>query len=212
MRNALFVPSWCQTARARTLAASLTLLVGLLTTGCDETKDFARDAGSEFATSLAETATTEADARWYGPVKNAVIGGYAPGTPDHINADYEAIDYMGDDTTVIYPMMDGVVAFAGSNCSTNDPDAASCYGNALAIDHGSGLYSVYTHLRDIPVFSRGDPVTRDTPIGVMGETGCEGCGVHLHFVVRRNSEGLTGAKALFEGTPVPIRSGQLSPR
>jgi len=53
------------------------------------------------------------------------------------------------------------------------------YGNAVAIDHGFGLMSLYGHLSSIAV-SEGQEVERGDVIGQTGETGLAG-GDHLHF-------------------------------
>jgi murein DD-endopeptidase MepM/ murein hydrolase activator NlpD len=53
------------------------------------------------------------------------------------------------------------------------------YGNAVVIDHGYGLQSIYGHLSAIAV-SEGQKVSRGDIIGKTGETGLAG-GDHLHF-------------------------------
>ena len=67
----------------------------------------------------------------------------------------------------------GVVIFAG---------VMSGYGNAIVIDHGSGLATTYNHLSSFLVTS-GQSVARGSHIGAVGCTGyCTG--PHLHFEVR----------------------------
>ena len=53
------------------------------------------------------------------------------------------------------------------------------YGNAVVIDHGYGLQSIYGHLSSISV-TEGEEVERGHIIGKTGETGLAG-GDHLHF-------------------------------
>jgi len=53
------------------------------------------------------------------------------------------------------------------------------YGNAIVIDHGYGLMSLYAHLSSIAV-EPGDAVERGQLLGQSGETGLAG-GDHLHF-------------------------------
>jgi murein DD-endopeptidase MepM/ murein hydrolase activator NlpD len=53
------------------------------------------------------------------------------------------------------------------------------YGNAVMIDHGYGLQSIYGHLSSIAV-KEGQKVVRGEIIGRTGETGLAG-GDHLHF-------------------------------
>ena len=55
------------------------------------------------------------------------------------------------------------------------------YGNAVIIDHGYGLMSLYGHLSSIEV-EAGQAVERGQVIGRTGETGLAG-GDHLHFTM-----------------------------
>lgn len=65
------------------------------------------------------------------------------------------------------------------------------YGNAVVIDHGYGLMSLYGHLSSIGV-QEGQQVRRDEEIGRSGATGLAG-GDHLHFTM------------LLQGLPVDPR-------
>jgi murein DD-endopeptidase MepM/ murein hydrolase activator NlpD len=53
------------------------------------------------------------------------------------------------------------------------------YGNAVVVDHGYGLQSLYAHLSSLAV-KEGDRVERGQELGRSGETGLAG-GDHLHF-------------------------------
>lgn len=55
------------------------------------------------------------------------------------------------------------------------------YGNAVIIDHGLGLFSLYGHLSEASV-TEGAQVARGDPIGKTGDTGLAG-GDHLHFSI-----------------------------
>ena len=74
----------------------------------------------------------------------------------------------------------GVVVYAGS--SMRD------YGNAIILDHGGGLTSLYGHNSELLV-RMGDAVGRGEPIALAGESG-NATGVHCHFEVRKNAVAL----------------------
>ena len=63
----------------------------------------------------------------------------------------------------------GLVVFAGY---------LGIYGNTVILDHGLGLFSMYSHMSEIRV-SVGDKVERGDTIGITGMTGLAG-GDHLH--------------------------------
>lgn len=64
----------------------------------------------------------------------------------------------------------GKVVFAGEQ---------GIYGNTVIVDHGFGLFTLYSHLSRLDV-SVGEMVDRGAPIGNTGMTGLAG-GDHLHF-------------------------------
>jgi murein DD-endopeptidase MepM/ murein hydrolase activator NlpD len=55
------------------------------------------------------------------------------------------------------------------------------YGNAVLVDHGMGIFSLYGHLSTIAV-QPGVRVTTGQTLGQTGETGLAG-GDHLHFSI-----------------------------
>jgi murein DD-endopeptidase MepM/ murein hydrolase activator NlpD len=84
-------------------------------------------------------------------------------------------DHLGYDLAVTkqYPVPaanDGIVSLARF---------FGIYGNAIVIDHGYGLMSIYGHLSSIAV-NEGQKVARGDIIGKTGETGLAG-GDHLHY-------------------------------
>jgi murein DD-endopeptidase MepM/ murein hydrolase activator NlpD len=92
----------------------------------------------------------------------------------------EAIDtayHLGYDLSVTkhYPVEaanSGTVAYVGD---------LGLYGNAVIIDHGLGLFTLYGHLSSIDV-KAGDSLNAKQIIGKTGETGFAG-GDHLHYGV-----------------------------
>ena len=64
----------------------------------------------------------------------------------------------------------GIVIFA---------DYLGIYGNMIMIDHGQGVFSLYSHLSQINT-AVGDEVDQQSIIGLTGTTGMAG-GDHLHF-------------------------------
>ncbi len=92
----------------------------------------------------------------------------------------EAIDnayHLGYDLSVTkhYPAEaanSGTVAFVGD---------LGIYGNTVMIDHGLGLFTLYSHLSSIDV-KVGDPIKQQQVIGKTGETGLA-AGDHLHYGV-----------------------------
>jgi hypothetical protein len=67
---------------------------------------------------------------------------------------------------------DGRVVFA---------EPLGIYGNAVLLDHGLGLFTLYGHLSEFGV-AKGDIVAPGDPLGRSGTTGLAG-GDHLHFSV-----------------------------
>lgn len=58
------------------------------------------------------------------------------------------------------------------------------YGNAVVIDHGGGLITIYGHMQwESLRVEVGDEVSAGTPLGAEGSTG-RSSGCHLHFEVR----------------------------
>jgi murein DD-endopeptidase MepM/ murein hydrolase activator NlpD len=64
----------------------------------------------------------------------------------------------------------GTVAFAGD---------LGIYGNTVIVDHGLGLFTLYSHLNSIDV-KEGDRLAKRQVLGKTGETGLA-AGDHLHF-------------------------------
>jgi len=81
-------------------------------------------------------------------------------------------DLAGSEHMPVRAANDGVVVFAGY---------FGIFGNAVVIDHGCGIQSLYGHMSSIAV-KEGDQVRNLQEIGRSGQTGLAG-GDHLHFTM-----------------------------
>ena len=87
---------------------------------------------------------------------------------------HEGVDYSANGKSIpIYSLDDGEVLYEGYDNSTG---AIICYIRFPKLDDHVGLYY---HLANT-VINKGDKVTKDTKIGMMGSTGYA-TGNHLHF-------------------------------
>lgn len=90
---------------------------------------------------------------------------------------HAGVDFGADYGTTIRAADSGVVIYAGWYGG---------YGNAVIIDHGSGITTLYAHASELYV-SEGQGVQRGQAIAAVGSTGLS-TGPHLHFEVRRNGD------------------------
>jgi murein DD-endopeptidase MepM/ murein hydrolase activator NlpD len=88
---------------------------------------------------------------------------------------HPGLDLKGAYGAPIYAAGDGTVVFAGRKGG---------YGNAVEIDHGNGLMTIYGHMSATRA-KIGQHVDAGTVIGAIGSTG-RSTGPHLHFEVRLN--------------------------
>jgi murein DD-endopeptidase MepM/ murein hydrolase activator NlpD len=86
---------------------------------------------------------------------------------------HEGVDLAGDEGAEIHAAGGGVVKRSGD---------LGGYGNAVEIDHGNGLTTLYAHASDLLVRD-GDRVTPGQAIARVGHSG-RATGPHLHFEVR----------------------------
>jgi murein DD-endopeptidase MepM/ murein hydrolase activator NlpD len=63
-------------------------------------------------------------------------------------------------------------------------DYLGIYGNTVILDHGQGLYSLYSHLSEIKVEQDGT-IEKGIVLGLSGTSGMAG-GDHLHFSILVN--------------------------
>ena len=101
------------------------------------------------------------------------------------NRMHNGIDFGGGYGAPVYATSDGVVI------STS---RLGGYGNAVIIEHGGGISSVYGHLSKIMVDS-GSAVRRGQRIGSIGSSGLS-TGPHLHFEIRKNGQPVNPASYL----------------
>jgi murein DD-endopeptidase MepM/ murein hydrolase activator NlpD len=74
-------------------------------------------------------------------------------------------------------------------------------GHWIVIDHGSGVYTSYAHLKNTaPDLSMGARVKRGQDLGIMGMSGDLARSVHLHYEVRQGN--LDTARSYFLLQPV----------
>ncbi len=110
-----------------------------------------------------------------------------PGSP-HTGADYAV-----PQGTPVLAVEDAVVALTGEFFFA---------GNAVFLDHGNGLISMYFHLHEVFV-EQDEEVSRGRLIGAVGSTG-RSTGPHLHFGIRW--QGARVDPSLLLGTPGTIRT------
>lgn len=109
------------------------------------------------------------------PVLNAcLLSGYGPRS----NRTHEGIDYQGKGRTAV-----PVVAAANGTVVINKWRLD--LGHWIVLDHGNGIYTGYGHLKDASDKQVGTEVTKNEPLGMMGETGKAADGLHLHVEFRK---------------------------
>ncbi len=82
-------------------------------------------------------------------------------------------DYAALEGAIVLAAADGTVAMVADQFFG---------GNAVFLDHGDGLITLYMHMSRVDVHE-GQPVRRGEPVGAVGSTG-RATGPHLHFGVR----------------------------
>ena len=124
------------------------------------------------------------------PLENMPAGGRF-GAKRIINGEprspHTGADYAVPQGTPVLAVDNAVVALAGEFFFS---------GNAVFLDHGNGLISMYFHLHEMFV-EQGDEVSRGSLIGTVGSTG-RSTGPHLHFGVRWQGERVDPALLLAE--------------
>jgi len=98
---------------------------------------------------------------------------------------HAGMDIAAPKGTAVQCSADGIVMAAGYDAG---------YGNAILVDHGSGITTKYGHLSRIDVVI-GQEVTRGQVIGAVGATG-KTTGPHLHYEVHVRDTPVNPAKYL----------------
>ena len=99
---------------------------------------------------------------------------------------HEGIDILAPGGTPVRAAGYGVVLYAGKGMRG--------YGNAIVLDHGDEVTTLYGHLRRIRV-KAGDAVGPGGVIGTVGESG-NATTTHLHFELRLGGTGVDPEKYL----------------
>jgi murein DD-endopeptidase MepM/ murein hydrolase activator NlpD len=131
---------------------------------------------------VAVTRKTETSMLWKGPFLRLPNSAPRAGFADHRTYFYEGKeidqqDHLGVDLaslarSPVPAANSGVVVYAGF---------IGIYGQTVIVDHGFGLFSMYSHLSQIAV-KAGDRVAKEDILGHTGSTGLAG-GDHLHFSI-----------------------------
>jgi murein DD-endopeptidase MepM/ murein hydrolase activator NlpD len=129
---------------------------------------------------IAELCSTPGPERLWRGHFNRMAGSSRAGYADHRTYFYDgkAVDqqvHLGMDIAStrradVRAANNGIVIFA---------EYLGIYGNMVLVDHGQGVFSLYSHLSQINV-KPGDKVDQATVLGLTGTTGMAG-GDHLHF-------------------------------
>lgn len=93
---------------------------------------------------------------------------------------HEGIDILAERGAEVRAAGYGVVVYAGNGMRG--------YGNAIVLDHGNGVTTLYGHLDTIRVQS-GDAVAPGSVLGEAGDTG-NASTTHLHFELQLEGEGV----------------------
>jgi murein DD-endopeptidase MepM/ murein hydrolase activator NlpD len=93
-----------------------------------------------------------------------------------INSYHKGLDFAGEHGSPVYAPSDAKVVVVGY-----EKEGYAVHGNAIILDHGHSVTSIYMHLSKINV-KLGDKVKQGDKIGEIGHTGIS-TGPHLHWGV-----------------------------
>ena len=98
---------------------------------------------------------------------------------------HTGVDLRAREGTAILAAAPGVVRRSGERGG---------YGNAVEVDHGNGVTTLYAHASELAV-KEGQQIAAGQELGSVGETG-KATGPHLHFEVRVNGKPVDPRRAL----------------
>ncbi len=98
-------------------------------------------------------------------------------------------------TGIDIPAPGGTSIYAAKGGTVINAAYLGSYGNAVIIDHGGGIHTLYGHSSKLLV-SEGDVVNKGDVVALVGSTG-RSTGNHLHFEVRENGVYVDPKKYLF---------------
>lgn len=82
----------------------------------------------------------------------------------------------------VLSVADGTVVFTSEHTRRNCTPNRGGFGCVVIVEYPENIFGLYAHLNKISV-DEGAEVNVNSVLGVMGNTGCPTCGVHLHFGV-----------------------------
>lgn len=98
---------------------------------------------------------------------------------------HRGVDVGAEEGTPIHATLGGEVIQAGPRGG---------YGNAVEVDHGDGLHTLYAHASRVDVVP-GQKVSAGQILGEVGQTG-HATGAHLHFELRRGGHAIDPGEVL----------------
>lgn len=107
---------------------------------------------------------------FFSPLKGIVTNSY------NLNEEHFGVDVASNENEFVKATLDGTVIFSGFT---------SADGYVIQIQHGNDLMTIYKHCSTLTK-KTGDFVKAGEPIGIVGNTGENSSGPHLHFEIWYN--------------------------
>lgn len=107
---------------------------------------------------------------FFSPLKGIVTNSY------NLNEEHFGVDIASNENEFVKATLDGTVIFSGFT---------SADGYVIQIQHGNDLMTIYKHCSTLTK-KTGDFVKAGEPIGIVGNTGENSSGPHLHFEIWYN--------------------------